>query len=191
MWYSGIWHTSPLLQCIGRPWAAIDTITYTHDTRTRTHSLTCKLMHDILLVVLWAPGNANATAALCNLCSFRPACLRKVASPRIASHIESVDKADGLHARYGLKSWLLDRWPFLFLNGFPVARSRPWQPLAAVLVVGGTMLFAFPACFLRNAFGFERYSTQVLPFRCMCHPLTVTRPGRIGAASAAASARLG
>ena len=84
MWYSGIWHTSPLLQFSGRRWAATDTITHTHDTRTRTHSLPCKLMYDILLVVLWALGNAIATAALCNLCSFRPACLRKVASPRIS-----------------------------------------------------------------------------------------------------------
>ena len=149
----------PFPQFSRRRWAATD---------SRTHTV------DILLVVLWALGNAIATAALCNLCSFRPACLRKVASPRIASHIESVDKADGLHARYGLKSWLFDRWPFLFLNGFPVARSRPWQ---YNIHVG--------YCITRRHFGQQcSGGTDVLhrsPFHA-CETACTERPVAVGAA---------
>ena len=67
---------------VGQP--LIPSHTHTHDSRTRTHSMLCKLMYDIRLLVLWALGNEIATAALCNLCIVRPACLRKVASPRVS-----------------------------------------------------------------------------------------------------------
>ena len=71
-------------------------------------------MYNIPLVVLWACGTTIATAALCNLCSVRPACFRKVASPRISPsatpHVRPQEKWEGAALyRYGTVDVAIER----------------------------------------------------------------------------------
>ena len=66
---------------------------------------------------------------------------------------------------------------FIIIIVVRVAHVSYWCRLLVSRRIHFAYSCPFPACFLRNAFGVERYSTQVLPFCCMCHPLTVTRHG--------------